>query len=193
MLLKLLKVILIMMTNDFERELNLLDNEICSGFDILINSIVVTSINSFMDILNSQLKNPLKSFIIRGSTPSFNDGDPCYHKSEYALPHVAKNANGNIYINDLIDYYEEYYKLIFKNSGIDLNAYPESHYLVKAVENGLIPEIRAYSNADEQGMILITISKIEKVLEKLLNTNYLVVYDVNNDVKISVSKYDPEY
>lgn len=182
-----------MTIKDFELELNLFDAEICSGFDILVNSIIQTSILGYMDMLNSKLTNPLKSFIIRGSTPYFNDGDECTHMSEYALPHVARNSNGNIYLNDLIDYYEEYYKLIFENSGVDFEAYPESHYLSNAISDGTLPEIRAYVNADEQDMILATISKIDNMLEKILKTNFLVVYNVNKEEKIKISKYNPEY
>ncbi|SOK58962.1 hypothetical protein [Yersinia phage fHe-Yen9-03] len=106
-----------------------------------------------------------------GSTPHWNDGEECSHKSYVYI------ENGSGY-SDCCEYFECVY-------GWDNPEIPD--HLIKSNKNLNDNEIHAIKN-------IIRNSGLEKILEVIFETNFNVIIDFTGDeVQITVADYDCGY
>ena len=128
----------------------------------------------------------LKKFVFRGSTPSFNDGEPCVHSSEScaAAWQIKKYfMNGETYVSyvsygDLLEYDEivEFFDFAERDDG----------------EEGATS-----CNDDCKDLIAVEqqLLNLERLVDLVYETNYQVFVELNDDGSVSVGfeEYDCGY
>ncbi len=143
--------------------------QILADYETFVESVQAKEKEIFELVITTILKeNPtLKSIVVKGSTPSFNDGDPCRHWIELMHPSEYESDRES-HIETIISNFDD---------GEEGTA--------EAIE-ALIPNI-----AFADGIISDDVqSLITDISESLYGTDWIIIFHLDDDGKFAFKKAD---
>lgn len=164
--------------------------------DNFSKSIIEDTFKKVIELLNSTLSVKLPGFIIRGMTPYFNDGEECTHSSDFALPEINITERGiPVEGYHLLERWDTFKMLFsdyeFYKSGNISDVYDYAN----EIKSGNLQPINIYPTIEEIEIAEHAVSVIEKIIEKLMITNYIAVAKLKSDgtYDFTYKHFEPDY